>query len=118
MWKLNKIAKASGLSIEGGVITMGLVCVKLILKPPRMLKYPIVLITIRPQTGAKHGLLNNPTIGPRLMVLSDREKLDGSDIALAVLSNVFIGNLASKTSGILARARFLLGYLKMSMQLF
>ena len=118
MWKLGKIAKASGLTIEGGAISMGPAYVKSILKPLGMLEYPIVLITDRPQTAAERGLSNDPTIGPKLMVLSDREKLDGADVALAVLSDVFIGNPASVTSGFLARARFSLGYSEMSTQLF
>ena len=118
LWKLNKIAKSSGLTVEGGVISMGPAYVKSILKPLGMLEYPIVLITDRPNTGAERGLLNDPTIGPKLMVLSDRDKMDGADVALAVLSDVFIGNPASVTSASLARARMALGYSEKSTQLF
>jgi hypothetical protein len=118
LWKLNKIAKASGLTVEGGVISMGPAYVKSILKPLGMLEYPILLITDRSKTGAERGLLNDPDIGPKLMVLSDRENLDGADVALAVLSDVYIGNPASVTSGFIARARMALGYSEKSTQLF
>ena len=97
---------------------MGPAYVKSILKPLGMMEYPIILITDREGTGSERGLLNDPTIGPKMMVLSEREKLDGADVALAVLSDVFIGNPASVSSGFLARARMALGYSGMSTAMF
>ena len=117
LWRIKRIAKTAGLTIEGGAVSMGPAYAKSILKPLGMLEYPIVLITDG-HAGAERGLLNDPTIGPKLMVLSDREKLDGADVALAVLSDVFIGNPASVTSASLARARMALGYSEKSTQLF
>lgn len=118
MWKLNKIAKASGLTVEGGVSSMGPAYVKSILKPLGMLDYPIILITDRQNTAAERGLLNDQTIGPKLMVLSERERMDGADVALALLSDVFIGNPASVTSGFISRSRMALGYSVETTQLF
>jgi hypothetical protein len=92
--------------------------VKLILKPLGMLEYPIILITDGKLAGVERGLLNDLIIGPRLMVLSDRVALDGADVALAVLSDVFIGNPASVSSGFIARARMALGYSYTCTQLF
>jgi hypothetical protein len=117
LWRIERIAKTAGLTIEGGAVSMGPAYVKSILKPLGMLEYPIVLITDG-HVGAERGLLNDPTIGPKLMVLSGRDKMDGADVALAVLSDVFIGNPASVTSASLARARMALGYSEKSTQLF
>jgi hypothetical protein len=47
-----------------------------------------------------------------------KDSLDGADVALAVLADVFIGNPASITSGFMERLRHALGYLEKSMQLF
>lgn len=118
VWKFNQIAKATGITVEGGAITMSPAYVKSILKPLGMLEYPIILITDGKLAGVERGLSNDPIIGPRLMVLSDRVALDGADVALAVLSDVFIGNPASVTSGLIARARMSLGFSYMSTQLF
>jgi hypothetical protein len=52
------------------------------------------------------------------MVLSNKDTLDGADIAMAVLSDEFIGNLASVTSGFIARSRMALGYSDISTQMF
>ena len=117
LWRIERIAKTAGLTIEGGAVSMGPAYVKSILNPLGMLEYPIVLITDG-HVGAERGLLNDPTIGPKLMVLSGRDKMDGADVALAVLSDVFIGNPASVTSASLARARMALGYSEKSTQLF
>lgn len=97
---------------------MGPAYVKSILKPLGMLDYPIVLITDRQNTAAERGLLNDQTIGPKLMVLSERERMDGADVALALLSDVFIGNPASVTTGFIARSRMALGYSVETTQLF
>jgi hypothetical protein len=97
---------------------MGPSYVKSILKPLGMLDYPVILITDRAGTGSERSLLNDPTLGPKMMVLSEREKLDGADVLLAVLSDVYIGNPASVSSGFLARARMALGYSEISTVMF
>lgn len=118
VWKLEQIAKTTGITIEGGAGTMSPAYVKSILKPLGMLEYPIILLTDGQLPGIERALLNDPIVGPRLMVLSDRVALDGADITLAVLSDVFIGNPASVTSGFIARIRMALGYSEFSTQLF
>jgi hypothetical protein len=75
-----------------------------------MLEYPVVLLTDGQLRSVARGLLNDPVLGPNMMVLSDKEALDGGDVALAVLSDVFVGNPASATAGLVARARGALGY--------
>jgi hypothetical protein len=118
VWKLEQIAKTTGITIKGGAGTMSPAYVKSILKPLGMLEHPIILLTDGQLPGIERALLNDAIIGPRLMVLSDRVALDGADITLAVLSDVFIGNPASVTSGFIARIRMALGYSDMSTQLF
>jgi hypothetical protein len=118
IWKLEQIAKTTGITIEGGAGTMSPAYVKAILKPLGMLEHPIILLSDGQLPGIERALLNDAIIGPRLMVLSDRVALDGGDITLAVLSDVFIGNPASVTSGFIARVRMTLGYSDASTQLF
>ena len=89
-----------------------------ILLPLGMLDYPIILITDGESTDVERELFNDPMIGPKLIVLSNKVALDGADIALAVLSDVFIGNPASGTAGFIARSRMALGYSAESTQLF
>ncbi len=118
-WRLEKIARTTGITVEeGGALSMGPAYVKAILKPLGMLEYPIILITDGQLRSVERGLLNDPLIGPRLMVLSYKEELNGADVALAVLSDVFIGNPASISSGFIARSRMALGYSYESTQLF
>lgn len=117
-WRLEKIAKTTGLTIEGGAKSMGPAYVKSILKPLGMLEYPIILITDSQLASVERGLLNDPVLGPKLMVLSNKVTLDGADIALAVLSDVYIGNPASVTSGFIARSRMALGYSGPATELF
>ena len=83
-----------------------------------MLDHPIILITDGQRAGVEDRLLSDPIIGPKVMILSDKDSLDGADVALAVLADVFIGNPASVTSGYIARSRMALGYSDKSTQLF
>jgi len=106
------------MTIEGGVMQMGPAYVKGILKPLNMLDHPIILITDGQLAAVERGLLNDEILGPKLMVLSDKDALDGADVVLAVLADVFIGNPASVTSGFIARSRMALGYSDESTQLF
>jgi len=117
-WRLAKMAKTVGLTVEGGALYMGPAYIKAILKPLGMLEYPIILLTDGQLPGVERGLFNDPIIGPNMMVLSNKVFLDGADVALAVLSDVFIGNPASVTSGFIARTRHALGYSEKSTQLF
>lgn len=118
VWRLERLASATGMTIEGGVMQMGPAYVKGILKPLNMLDHPIILITDGQLAAVERGLLNDEILGPKLMVLSDKDALDGADVALAVLADVFIGNPASVTSGFIARSRMALGYSDKSTQLF
>eukprot|EP00578_Thalassiosira_sp_NH16_P003476 CAMPEP_0181131360 /NCGR_PEP_ID=MMETSP1071-20121207/30382_1 /TAXON_ID=35127 /ORGANISM="Thalassiosira sp., Strain NH16" /LENGTH=389 /DNA_ID=CAMNT_0023217545 /DNA_START=150 /DNA_END=1319 /DNA_ORIENTATION=+ len=117
-WRLEKIAKTTGLTVEGGVMSMGPAYIKSILKPLGMLDYPIILITDGQLRSVERGLLNDDALGPKLMVLSNKVALEGADVALALLADVFIGNPASVTSGFIARSRTALGYSEKSTQLF
>lgn len=112
------MAKTTGLTVEGGALYMGPAYVKAILKPLGMLQYPIILLSDGQFPSVERGLLNDEVLGPNLMVLSNKELLDGADVALAVLADVFIGNPASVTSGFVARSRYALGYSEKSTQLF
>ncbi|KAL3761162.1 hypothetical protein ACHAWU_000257 [Discostella pseudostelligera] len=116
--RLVKIADKIGITIEGGVMTMSPDYITSILLPLGMLDYPIILITDGESTDVERELFNDPIIGPKLIVLSNKVALDGADIALAVLSDVFIGNPASGTAGFIARSRMALGYSAESTQLF
>jgi hypothetical protein len=116
--RLEKIADKIGITIEGGVMTMSPDYITSILLPLGMLDYPIILITDGESTDVERELFNDPIIGPKLIVLSNKVALDGADIALAVLSDVFIGNPASGTAGFIARSRMALGYSAESTQLF
>jgi hypothetical protein len=89
-----------------------------ILLPLGMLDYPIILLTDGKSSDVERELFNDPMIGPKLIVLSENVVLNGADVALAVLSDVYIGNPASVTSGFIARSRMALGYSAESTQLF
>lgn len=117
-WRLEQMAKTAGLTIPGGALYMSPSYIKSILKPLGMLDYPIILLCDGQLPSVERGLFNDPVIGPKLMVLSEKVSLTEADIALAVLSDVFIGNPASVTSGLIARARMALGYSDKSTQLF
>ncbi|KAL7529827.1 hypothetical protein ACHAXR_003177 [Thalassiosira sp. AJA248-18] len=117
-WRLEEIAKTTGLTIEGGALYMGPAYVKAILKPLGMLEYPIILLCDGQLSSVERGLFNDPVIGPKLMVLSEKDALAEAEMALAILSDVFIGNPASVTSGFIARSRKALGYSDKSTQLF
>lgn len=118
-WRLKEISKTTGLTIEGGALHMRPAYIKSILQPLGMLDYPIILLADGQLESVERGLFNDPVIGPKLMVLSEsRGKLSEADITLSVLADVFIGNPASVTSGLIARSRMALGYSDESTQLF
>lgn len=106
------------MTIDGGVLTMSPDYITSILLPLGMLVYPIILVTDGKSPDVERELFNDPMIGPKLIVLSENVSLDGADIALALLSDVYIGNPASGTSGFIARSRMALGYSAESTQLF
>ena len=118
MWRLEEIAKSADMTLSTGATNMGPAYVKSILEPLGMLNHPIILITDGKLPNTERDLMNDPVIGPKLMVLNDKDSLDGADVALAVLSDVFIGNPASLTAGFIARSRMALGYSYESTQLF
>mmetsp|Transcript_39968 Transcript_39968/g.86169 ORF Transcript_39968/g.86169 Transcript_39968/m.86169 type:complete len:404 (+) Transcript_39968:59-1270(+) len=105
-WRLEKMAKTTKITVEGGALYMSPGYVKAILRPLGMLEHPIILLSDGQLPSVERGLLNDPIIGPNLMVLSHKDSLDGADVALAVLADVFIGNPASITSGFVARSRY------------
>ena len=117
-WRLEKIAKKTGLTIKGGALYMGPAYIKATLRPLIMLEYHIILLTNSQFPSVERGLFNNPIIGPNLMVLGEKATLSELDVALAVLSDVYIDNPASVTSVFIARSRVALGYTEKSTQLF
>jgi len=117
-WRLKSMEKTTGLTIEGGALYMGPAYIKSILKPLGMLDFPIILLADGQLPSVERGLLNDEVLGPKLMVLSGKESLSEADIALAIVSDVFIGNPASVTSGFIARSRTALGYPDKATQLF
>jgi hypothetical protein len=108
-FKLELLAKTSGLTPRGA-LEMSPKYVRMILKPLGMLEFPIILITDGELPSVEQGLLNDPVIGPKLIVLGNKTSLSSPDVALAILSDVYIGNPASVTSGYIARSRYALGY--------
>eukprot|EP00573_Skeletonema_grethae_P011925 CAMPEP_0201703320 /NCGR_PEP_ID=MMETSP0578-20130828/39348_1 /ASSEMBLY_ACC=CAM_ASM_000663 /TAXON_ID=267565 /ORGANISM="Skeletonema grethea, Strain CCMP 1804" /LENGTH=404 /DNA_ID=CAMNT_0048191073 /DNA_START=119 /DNA_END=1333 /DNA_ORIENTATION=- len=108
-FKLNQLAKTSGLTPKGA-LEMSPKYVRMILKPLGMLSHPIILFSDGQLPHVEEGLLKDPVIGPKLIVMGNKTSLTGPDTALAILSDVYIGNPASVTSGYIARSRFALGY--------
>ena len=107
--KLELLSRKTMITVEQGAMYMHPFYIRSILKPIDMLERPIILISDGQFPAVERNLLRDPVIGPRLMILSNRESLGGSDINLAVGADVFIGNPASVTSGLIARARHSLG---------
>lgn len=107
--KLELLSKKTMITVEQGAMYMHPFYIRSILKPVDMLERPIILISDGQFPAVERNLLADPVIGPRLMILSNRESLGGSDVNLAVGADVFIGNPASVTSGLIARARHSLG---------
>ena len=108
-YKLEQLAKTSGLTPRGP-LEMSPRYIRSILKPLGMLSYPIILFSDGELPSVEMGLLNDPVIGPKLIVLGNKTSLSSPDTALALLSTVYIGNPASVTSGYIARSRYALGY--------
>ena len=107
--KLELLSKKTMITVEQGAMYMHPFYIRSILKPIDMLERPIILISDGQFPAVERNLLADPVIGPRLMILSNRESLGGSDVNLAVGADVFVGNPASVTSGLIARARHSLG---------
>ena len=108
-FKLNQLAKTSGLTPHGP-LEMSPKYVRMILKPLGLLNHPIILFSDGELPSVEQGLMRDPVIGPKLIVLGNKISLTGPDVALAILSDVYIGNPASVTSGYIARSRYALGY--------
>ncbi len=108
-YKLEQLAKTSGLTPKGP-LEMSPRYIRSILKPLGMLSYPIILFSDGELPNVEMGLLNDPVIGPKLIVLGNKTSLSSPDTTLALLSTVYIGNPASVTSGYIARSRYALGY--------
>ncbi|KAL7456366.1 hypothetical protein ACHAWC_008751 [Mediolabrus comicus] len=109
MDQLKRIALKSGCD-PVAALEMSPEYVKAILKPIGMLQHPIVLITDGQDLSVAERLLNDPEISPNLRLVPNRAKWVGSDITLAIMSNVFIGNPASTFSGFIAKSRLALGF--------
>lgn len=108
-FKLEKLSKTSGLTPKGA-LEMSPKYIRMILKPLEMLEHPIILLSDGQLPSVEDGLLRDPVIGPKLIVMGNKTSLSGPDAALAILSDVYIGNPASVTSGYIARSRYALGY--------
>ena len=108
-FKLNQLAKTTGLTPKGP-LEMSPKYVRSILKPLGMLSHPIILFSDGELPNVEQALLKDPVIGPKLIVLGNKTSLSGPDAALAILSDVYIGNPSSVTSGYIARSRYALGY--------
>lgn len=80
-----------------------------ILKPLHMLDYPIVVISDDQNIEAVQRLMDDPEIGPQIVFVPEEAVWIGGDMALGVMSNVFIGNPASSFSGFIAKSRLALG---------
>eukprot|EP00986_Skeletonema_menzelii_P001518 scaffold400_cov140-Skeletonema_menzelii.AAC.10 len=83
--------------------------IRTILKPLRMLDYPIVVIGDGQNIEAVQRLLDDPEIGPQIVFVPEEAVWNGGDMTLGVMSNVFIGNPASSFSGFIAKSRLALG---------
>mmetsp|Transcript_36944 Transcript_36944/g.66450 ORF Transcript_36944/g.66450 Transcript_36944/m.66450 type:complete len:462 (-) Transcript_36944:40-1425(-) len=83
--------------------------IKSILQPLGMLQYPIVFITDGENPLILNRLLADPDIGGLIRVVPSEASWIGGDIALAVASNVFIGNPASSFGNFIAKSRLALG---------
>ena len=55
-------------------------------------------------------LMSDPEIRPLIRIIPEESTWIGGDLAVAVMSNVFIGNPASSFSGFIAKARLALGF--------
>ena len=108
-FKLLALSRTSNIDPRGAM-EMTPKYVRSILTPLGMHKFPIILLSDGQLPAVEERLLKDPLIGPQLIVMSNKASLDGADVVLSVLSNVFIGNPASVTSGFIARARYALGY--------
>mmetsp|Transcript_27321 Transcript_27321/g.42927 ORF Transcript_27321/g.42927 Transcript_27321/m.42927 type:complete len:356 (+) Transcript_27321:1-1068(+) len=80
-----------------------------ILKPLRMLDYPIVIIGDDQNIDAVQRLMDDAEIGPQIVFIPEEAVWIGGDMTLGVMSNVFIGNPASSFSGFIAKSRLALG---------
>jgi len=83
--------------------------IRTILKPLGMLNHPIVVISDNQNIEAIQRLLDDPEIGPRIVLVPEEAAWSGGDMTLGVMSNVFIGNPASSFSGFVAKSRLALG---------
>lgn len=84
--------------------------VKSILRPLGMMAYPIVVITDGQDPSVLQRLLDDEEIGRIVYVVPPNASWYGGDMALAIMSNVFIGNPASTFSAFIAKARLSLGF--------
>ena len=84
--------------------------VKSILRPLGMMAYPIVVITDGQDPAVLQRLLDDEEIGRSVYVVPPEASWYGGDMALAIMSNVFIGNPASTFSAFIAKARLSLGF--------
>ena len=82
--------------------------VKSILKPLGMMDYPIVFISDGQNPEILERLMSDPEIRPLIRIIPEESTWIGGDLAVAVMSNVFIGNPASSFSGFIAKARLAL----------
>ena len=106
---LSKISKLSGCD-PMAALDMQPDYIKAILEPQGMLEHPIIFITDRQRPEILEKLLADPGIGPNIRLIPDEASWIGGDLAVAIMSTVFIGNPASTFSGFIAKSRLALGF--------
>ena len=106
---LSKYARKSGCD-PVAALEMRPDYVKSILKPLRMLSYPVVVVHDGQDPDVVARLLQDPELKPLIRLVHENDRWIGGDITLAVMANVFIGNPASSFSGFINKARSSLGF--------
>ena len=106
---MSRLAKYTGCN-PNAALHMQPEYVKSILRPLGMMAYPIVVITDGQDSSVLQRLLDDEEIGHIVYVVPPEDSWYGGDMALAIMSNVFIGNPASTFSAFIAKGRLSLGF--------
>jgi hypothetical protein len=84
--------------------------IKAILSPLNMIHHPILFISDNQRPEILEKLLADSDIGPQIRLIPPELSWIGGDLAVAIMSTVFIGNPASTFSGFIAKTRIALGF--------
>ncbi len=106
---MNRLARHTGCD-PNAALRMEPEYVKSILRPLGMMAYPVVVITDGQDPSVLQRLLDDEEIGSIVYVVPPEASWYGGDMALAIMSNVFIGNPVSTFSAFIAKARLSLGF--------